>query len=240
MARRLAALGLRELERNKIGYLENYSGREVAVKELVMIPHGRTPSNERLLFQSHGEGPNATLLPESLVEAAKGAALFLDLYGDRLHDCVFVRSPLLRCAATADVYADVFVKRGYARPDVAVDEGLLEIDHASWHGLTVGEVPSGVERSAAEAYRNGNFHAKPRDGESNIDLLERTQRWLNSLDERSKVVCAFGHGTFQNAAEVLLQTFGERPPEQVFTRKHGESHLVRGYPHSLFPPHGCK
>ena len=45
---------------------------------------GRTPSNQRLIFQDHSEGPDATLLPESLVEAGKGAEVFLDAFGDRL------------------------------------------------------------------------------------------------------------------------------------------------------------
>ena len=44
------------------------------------VPHGRTPANQKLLFQSHREGPNATLLPESLEEAASGAEAFVDRF----------------------------------------------------------------------------------------------------------------------------------------------------------------
>ena len=47
-----------------------------------------------------------------------------------------------------------------------------------------------------------------------------------------RYVVAFGHGTFQNACEVVLRCY-DKPPAAVFTRAPGESHLRRGYAHVL-------
>ena len=42
-------------------------------------------------------------------------------------------------------------------------------------------------------------------------------------------------GTFQNGVEALLLSRGEGvEPRVVFTRKHGESHLKRGFPHDVY------
>ena len=62
------------------------------VGALVLIPHGRTPSNQRLIFQVHSEGPDATLLPESLDEAAKGAEMARLEFQGRLYigDALFI------------------------------------------------------------------------------------------------------------------------------------------------------
>jgi broad specificity phosphatase PhoE len=176
-------------------------------------------------------------LPESLVEAGKGAEVFLDAFGDRLESCSFRRSPLHRCAQTWSAYADVIAGRGLEVPEIAVDEALVEIDHASWHGKTVEEL-AGADRAAAAAHRAGDVLAKPPDGESQLDVLERAAAWVNGLDAPGRVVVAFGHGTMQNAIEVVLRTYGSRPPAEVFTRVPGKSHLRRGFPHVVFDAAG--
>ena len=205
---------------------------------LTLISHrGRTPSNQRLIFQDHSEGPDATLLPESLDEAGKGAEVFLNAFGDRLERCSFQRSPLHRCAQTAGAYATTFADRGVTLPVVEVDEALVEIDHASWHGKTVDDL-SGADRAAAAAHRAGDVLAGPADGESQLDVLERAAAWVEGLDEPDRVVVAFGHGTMQNAIEVVLRTYGSRPPAEVFTRVPGKSHLKRGFPHVVFDAEG--
>ena len=224
MAARVAALGLVELRPGVVAYARHYAPPVVPLRSLIMVPHGRTPSNVRLLFQSHAEGPNATLLPESLDDAAAPETF------------AFARSPLRRCAQTAEAYAARFAARGFPPLDVAVDGRLLEIDHASWHGLTVDEVPAGPERAAAERYRAGDFYAKPSDGESNVDVLERARAWLEDPPAaRDQHLVVFGHGTFQNAAEVVLRCLGDREPADVFSRAPGRSHLRRGFPHALYP-----
>ena len=238
-AARVRALGLEETSPGILGYAADYAPPRLALEKLIMVPHGRTPSNERMLFQSHAEGPNATLLPSSLDEAARGAEAFLAEHGARYAaspaEFRFSRSPLRRCVETAAVYLDAFEKRGLARPEVAVDEGLLEIDHASWHGLTVAEISAGPERDAAAKYRAGDFFAKPRDGESNVDVIERARAWLDGALPKERVVyVAFGHGTFQNAAEVSLRVFRRKTPAEVFSRQPGRSHLRRGWPHVLY------
>ena len=99
-AARLSRLGLRLGPLGAPTLVASFAPPRPRVGALVLIPHGRTPSNQRLIFQNHSEGPDATLLPESLVEAGKGAEVFLDAFGDRLERCSFRRSPLHRCAQT--------------------------------------------------------------------------------------------------------------------------------------------
>ena len=235
-AARLSRLGLRLGPLGAPTLVASFAPPRPKVQALVLIPHGRTPSNQRLIFQDHSEGPDATLLPESLVEAGKGAEVFLDAFGDRLERCSFRRSPLHRCAQTWDAYTAVLADRGLEVPEIAVDDALVEIDHASWHGKTVEEL-SGADRASAAAHRAGDVLAGPADGESQLDVLERAAAWVEGLDEPG-IVVAFGHGTMQNAIEVVLRTYGSRPPAEVFTRVPGKSHLRRGFPHVVFDADG--
>lgn len=245
-AARMARLGLRLESRGAAALVEGFARPRPRVGALVLIPHGRTPSNARLIFQDHSEGPDATLLPESLVEAGRGAEVFLDAFGDRLGECKFLRSPLHRCAQTADAYLDVFAGRGLALPEIEVDAALVEIDHSHWHGKTIDDL-KGADRAAAVAHRAGDVLAGPakrrgrnscRAGESQLDVLERAAAWIESLDEPDRIVVAFGHGTLQNAIEVVLRTYGARSPPDVFTRAPGRSHLKRGVPHVAFDAAG--
>ena len=236
-AARLSRLGLRLGPLGTPTLVASFAPPRPKMQALVLIPHGRTPSNQRLIFQDHSEGPDATLLPESLVEAGKGAEVFLDAFGDRLERCSFRRSPLHRCAQTWNAYVDVIADRGLEVPEIAVDEALVEIDHASWHGKTVEDL-EGADRAAAAAHRAGDVLAKPPDGESQLDVLERAAAWVEGLEAPDRIVVAFGHGTMQNAIEVVLRTYGDRSPAEVFTRVPGKSHLRRGFPHVVFDADG--
>eukprot|EP01052_Picozoa_sp_SAG31_P068531 SAG31_NODE_27341_length_427_cov_1.256098_1_plen_97_part_10 len=44
---------------------------------LLMVPHGKTPSNQKHLFQDHADGPLSQLLPEGHEAAGRGAASFV-------------------------------------------------------------------------------------------------------------------------------------------------------------------
>ena len=184
-AARLSRLGLRLGPLGAPTLVASFAPPRPRVGALVLIPHGRTPSNQRLIFQDHSEGPDATLLPESLVEAGKGAEVFLDAFGDRLERCSFRRSPLHRCAQTWGVYETAFAGRGLEVPEIAVDEALVEIDHASWHGKTVEEL-EGADRAAAAAHRAGDCLAKPPDGESCAARRARTRCRLGRGPRRAR------------------------------------------------------
>ena len=47
-------------------HASHYTPPAMTIEKLICIPHGRTPSNANILSQSHAEGPDAALLPESL------------------------------------------------------------------------------------------------------------------------------------------------------------------------------
>lgn len=256
---RLRALGFECDERGRVRYNNVYAPPQLDAKELLMVPHGKTPSNIRMLFQSHAESADSQLLPASFDDARAGARSFLEEAGRleqlRFVDCgggdrggggggdgsfVLLRSPLQRTAQTGGVYLEVMRARGLSVPQtLPVDPGLVEINHASWKGKTVEQL-DGPDADEARAYRSGSFLASPTDGsgESLLDLLERCALWLQGLSRRypDRRVLVFGHGTFQNAVETLLRTYGDREPAAIFSRISGGSHLRRGFVHAVYPP----
>lgn len=225
-----------------IDYTSSYTPISLDLESLIFIPHGKTPSNEKLLFQSYKESKDSKLLPASQIETKEGAQVFIDQYSHRLQhnptDFVFLRSPLERTSETANIYLDMLRNVMTDEPIIHIDSSLLEINHGSWHGMTVSEILDDKEKALATSYRAGSFLAAPCDGESNLDLLWRCYIWLQSIQYQypNKIVCVFGHGTFQNAIETLLCSYGATSPATIFTREPGQSHLKRGYPHAVFPP----
>eukprot|EP00930_Biecheleria_cincta_P097081 TRINITY_DN8880_c0_g1_i1.p1 TRINITY_DN8880_c0_g1~~TRINITY_DN8880_c0_g1_i1.p1 ORF type:complete len:290 (-),score=31.34 TRINITY_DN8880_c0_g1_i1:156-1025(-) len=216
---------------------------------LLMVPHGQTPSNVKLLFQNHSDGgPDQALTPRGHAMARKGAKAFLAGYGDALRGTsdrwVFYRSPLSRTGETAGHYTSILQEAGIVVPKLIEDPHLIEINAGSWHGLTVeGLASSGrvADAVAATAYRGGSFAATAVDGsgESLLDLMARSAKWVKDLQERhgsaGTNVVVFGHGTFQNSVETLLRTYPEKSPAQIFSRISGGSHLQRGEVHVLSP-----
>ncbi len=242
----LTRLSLERAPGDTVTYSKDFRPLKLLCEELVWIPHGRTPANEGLIFQSHVESPDGQLLPDSLSETEAGAKEFFEKYGATFNRIpgkfTFVRSPLERTRETAEIYRRVAVE--LFGPEIAfrvepfVEDELVEIDHGSWHGKTASEL-SGTEAVKASAYRNGSFFAKPSDGESNLELIDRCSHWLKkaaSEVHEGQILVVFGHGTFQNAAELLLCPPYLTPPrpEIYFTRKPGQSHIRRGYPHVLY------
>ena len=118
-----------------ITYNTAYVPPPMAVSSLTCIPHGRTPSNEKLLFQSHAEGPDGILLPESFEGAQAGAKVYFDRWGDQIRGSpsrfVFLRSPLERTAQTAGVYREVGESMGITLPEIDIEPRVIEINHGN-------------------------------------------------------------------------------------------------------------
>jgi len=222
-------------------YQDGYRPPTLECERIVCVPHGRTPSNARLLFQSHKETPIGELLPESFAEAVAGAHEFFTSYGARLvsqpDDFRFLCSPLKRTKDTAGVYQKVARDLYGIELSIFVDPEIIEINHASWDNKTVQDL-QGEDAELAAAYREGSFFAKPASpGESKLDLLRRCKAWLTCASEQyaGKVLVVFGHGTFQNSIETILQPPYVKPdPVAIFSRKPGASHLRRGFPHDVY------
>jgi broad specificity phosphatase PhoE len=238
----LHQLGLEREGEWGVKYLKDYQPPQPEFKRLICIPHGRTMSNLNLLFQSHLEGPDGRLLPESYKEAERGADAFLDEYcqdrNEVMSNMVFIRSPMIRVRQTFEIYQKHILKYKGLKIDAVVDEQVIEINHSCWHGKRADEL-FGANKSKALEYRQGSFFAKPNDekGESNIDLMVRCSKWLKFAGEkyRNKDVVVFGHGTYQNALETILCSLENKPnPNVVFTREKSKSHLKRGFPHLLY------
>lgn len=217
---------------------------------LLMVPHGQTPSNERMLFQSHRDGPENALTQKGVAMAERGAVAFARDYGPLIRaqpeSWMFYRSPLSRTETTARSYTRALREAGVDVPDPIVDPDLIEINQGSWHGLSVGGLAGmsggGAESAMALRYRDGCFVAKALDGsgESRLDVMTRVASWLRRLEElhggRRRNIVVFGHGTFQNSVEVLLRSIPGKSPVEVFSRNvSGSSHLRRGEVHVLAP-----
>ena len=227
-AARLSRLGLRLGPLGAPTLVASFAPPRPRVGALVLIPHGRTPSNQRLIFQDHSEGPDATLLPESLVEAGKGAEVF---------------------PWTPSATASSGVASGGRRCTAARRRGASTrrpLPAAAWRFPDRGRRRAGGDRPCelARQDRGGARGRRPRlrrrasGGRRACEasgrrvaarrFRERAAAWVEGLDAPGRVVVAFGHGTMQNAIEVVLRTYGDRPPAEVFTRVPGKSHLRAG------------
>lgn len=248
-----ASLGLRLGDSGSLSYAPDYRPPVGLSCGLVMVPHGKTPANEKHLFQSHSDGPHSQLTAEGVAMAEQGALAFAEEYGATFRDhpdgWPLYRSPLTRTAATALPYLSALRSLGLEVPEPTEDTGLLEITHGSWDGRSVDDLEAaGHPDEAAEGrrYRDGSFAAKALDGsgESKLEVIARAAEWLKALEARhggqDVNVLAFGHGTFQNSVELLLRCLPELAPEQLFNRNPtGGSHIRRGRAHILAPLRGA-
>jgi len=245
---KVAALGF-ELDPEGPGSIRYPAGYQPLqlLYDLILVPHGQTPSNDHLLFQgNHTDGGfNQLLTPEGKEAAKRGAEDFWKTYGEPMladpGKFVFLVTPLERTHQTAGIYFDILKEKWKEkRPGSEfpfrigpIDNDTIEIDFGrKWHDKTPEQVSEG-ERDAARAYREENLFAGPSDGENRILLMERALAWLSRNNPRyvGKTVVLFGHGTFQNAVEVLLRTYPEKSLADIFSRKPGASHMRRGFPH---------
>jgi len=244
-----AVLGLALTRNGGLEYLADFRPPASLSCGLIMVPHGKTPSNINHLFQSHSDGAHSQLTPEGLRAAEVGASQFVQEYGQALRgslsNWVFYRSPLTRTAATASPYLQALREADIPVPEPTIDRDLIEITHGTWDGLTV----EGIEAAGrvddaklASQYREGSFTAKSLDGsgESKLDVIARAAKWLQLLEKRHgggrTNVLIFGHGTFQNSVELLLRCYPDLMPQQLFNRNpSGGSHLQRGKAHLLVP-----
>jgi len=244
-----AKLGF-DLSINSLAYSPDFQPVVRLSCGLIMVPHGKTPSNVRLLFQNHSDsGPESWLIPEGVAMAKAGAAAFVQEYGPVLcanpNNWVMYCSPLSRTKATAEPYVAALREAGACVPEPTVDPDLIEINQGSWHGQTVQDLKTAgrlEDAELAEQYRaHGSFLAKPVDGsgECILQVIVRAAAWLQKMERlhggSDTNILVFGHGTFQNSVETLLQSYPDKTPTHIFSRVSGGSHLRRGEAHLLAP-----
>lgn len=241
----VAPLGLTLATADDIAYGPEYQP-PVLTCGLLMVPHGSTISNAEHLFQNHSDGEKSQLIAEGISQVERGALDFATKYGKMIQDnpgsWAIYRSPLKRCKDTAAIYQAAFDRAGIQFVEPRVDLDVIEINHGSWgendvDGLIIADRMEDAVN--AEKYRGGSFTAKPVDGsgESLLEVIARAAAWLERLQARhgsgKTNVLVFGHGTFQNAVELLLRTYPDKEPRALFTRVTGGSHLRRGSAHVI-------
>ena len=98
-----------------------------------------------------------------------------------------------------------------------MDPGTIEIDQASWADRTAEDL-EGADGAAARAYREGSFFAKPPDGESNFELLERAAAWLHGPSLRHARLPEFHISTreISSSESFIRSEFNSRGGQGVF------------------------
>lgn len=162
---------------------------------LFLIRHATTAASEhgRNLGQASDPplAPAGRLLAERLGSAI--VAELAELPHDELH---LASSSARRCRETIAAVA-----RAVDRPsdEVAVDDGLRELDYGAWEGLTAAECRARDPQLRA-AWETDPYATRCPGGESGQDValrafpvLERIEAWLSTGRSRCAVVVAHNH-----------------------------------------------
>lgn len=150
--------------------------------KIILIRHGKTHFNEQGRLQgrldisltTEGKRQTERLIPE--IEAV--------LAGE--DDYSLLSSPLARATQTAEIIS----RRMGA--SLKVDHLLTEVSFGSWEGLTIGQINSGWP-GTTPSFRASWADMCP-DGETYANAIERADRWLNTV--RQKTIVAVTHGVF--------------------------------------------
>lgn len=243
------SLHLKILPNEQVEYEQHFQPPVQLTCGLLIVPHGRAVYNQEGRFQNHADGETSELLPEGMSQNEEGVAALMETYGRSMRDnpdsWVFYRSPLKRCRDTFETYQAALQRAGIRVPEATVDVDVIEINHGSWGERDVSDLIQAElfeEAALGELYKGGSFLAKPGDasGESLLDVVARAAEWLKGLQARHSSgrtnVIVFGHGTFQNAVELLLRVHPGKSPAALFSRGGGGSHMERGHPHIIVEP----
>ena len=114
---------------------------------------------------------------------------------------VWITSNLLRAHQTADAIADA----GHAVPERAIEADFDEQDFGTWHGLTWDEVASERGSGLAHKYWVAPAHVTPPEGESFVDVIERTSGAVTrrTAQHTGSDIVAVAHGGTIRAALAL-------------------------------------
>ena len=131
-----------------------------------LVRHGRTAWNADGRFRGRSDVP---LDERGLAEAARAAARLV-----RERPAVLATSPLRRALQTAEVIAAA------CGLEPVVHDGLVDLDHGEWTGLSRAEAEA-RDPDAFARFRGAPFEARPPGGEELRSVLARTRRALEEL-----------------------------------------------------------
>lgn len=159
---------------------------------LILVRHGVTPDNKRMVFQGHGGSP----LDEEGVAQAKLVAARLS----KLPIAAVYSSDLERAHGTA---AEIVASCNLS--EVHVDRRLREVDVGAWSGLPREELEAQFPEQWA-AWRRGE-DVRRGGGETYAECGERVASFLNEVRNASLgklVVCVSHGGAIRSGAAHVL------------------------------------
>ncbi|HXF71328.1 MAG TPA: histidine phosphatase family protein [Actinomycetota bacterium] len=131
-----------------------------------VVRHGRTAWNAGERFRGRSDLP---LDERGLAEAARAAARLA-----RERPAVLATSPLRRAVQTAEVIAAA------CGLEPVVHDGLTDLDHGAWTGLSPAEAEA-RDPEAFARFRAAPLEARPPGGEELRSVLARTRRALEEI-----------------------------------------------------------
>ncbi|MFH0754130.1 MAG: histidine phosphatase family protein [Candidatus Omnitrophota bacterium] len=181
------------------------------------VRHGETFGNVMNVFQGVSDEAINQLNPRGKEQARAAALKIVEALRDKIvsgEEIVVIRSPAGRAEETSDVFLEMYRKAGgkvLVVDEPVLRQGIQEINFGNHENVVVGV----LNDPYAQQYRYGlNAVIRPLGGESYIDVLIRSKRWLDAVNARFKggTVIAFGHRAQSGALRILL---GDRSLEEV-------------------------
>lgn len=160
---------------------------------LYLVRHGETDWNREARYQGQADIP---LNDTGRAQAARNGAAIRALL-PTISDAEFVSSPLSRARETMEI-----IRAALALPPKVyrTDPQLIELHYGHWEGQLASKLPE-TDPEGLNGKNDDPFGWRPRGGESYSDLMERTTRWLASLDRDTLAVT---HGGVSRVARGAL------------------------------------
>ena len=180
-------------------------------KQIYIIRHGETELNRLKIIQ--GQGMDAPLN----AQGRKQAQAFYDYYKSEGFDVVLT-SKLIRTQQTVAP----FIKQGLPT------EQFAELNEINW-GVHEGKKPdkalNNIYLHLIKDWQNGNFDARPREGESAADLARRLRKFVEQLKTRKEqkiLVCSHGR-----AMRCLMCVLKDQDLKEMENYKHSNTGLYK-------------
>lgn len=156
------------------------------MKQIIyLFRHGETELNLKGRYQ--GELDSA-LTPNGIEQVTNNAKL-LKMLIEKPEEWTFFSSPLGRAKQSTNLICDIL---GFDKCKVIEDDRLKEVSVGKWAGLTIKEIEMSWPK-LLENTNSYNWYFNSPNGESYDSVVERVSDWLQSIQNKEKVI-VMSHG----------------------------------------------
>jgi broad specificity phosphatase PhoE len=212
----------------------------------LVIRHGETDGNLRMVLQGQSDGPENQLNQQGKEQAKHaaddvlaelefrlGRAKLVNLSNTR--DLVLLTSPIGRALQTCEYFVRGFEARLGLGIDIREEDALGEISFGRYDGYAIEEIPEPAFADLVLRYRCHQDATIDwfQTGESFIDAVIRARDLIERLNQsyREKLLIMFTHGTFISALRTAL---GDRSLASKTGMIHFRDRIIKtGSPHWL-------